>query len=325
MEQIVKGAFSIGACLMAVVFSACGVLPEEKSPAPGQTLPPVQTAPATPAPSEESPAYPWEADPKGYVTDRLEQCLDNGAWTVRFWIMPGTGPVPVELPEAEYGQALRKLFSDLDWTVTDAPQYQEEPEPSSGDRRSNPYSIQIVPGYIPGYGSATEPIMCATDDPVLQLGIRTGEGYDSACFRAEGAEGLCEAIADLWPAPEAEMGRVRVLPREAKEATARAYLDEVCARLEANGHITGHEIRLLEVEPPYEPEGEEEIVEGEEALVFQALLALQPADPGLSCWQEGREETGWVTWGRVRVSLHQASDGFYTLAYFDGIYEPDEG
>lgn len=301
------------ALLIILLLAGCGVRAGVES-APAETAAPTSTPAAeTPAPVSTptpEPAPDLAEDPVGYILQTLDQYLyEEGFWSFRFWIFPGSGPVPVRMPEAEFGPALREFFSGLDWEQISREDYysrEEQPESLPGY-----YGIQFIPD---DYSKGT--VILHSNDDILWLDRAEERLY----FRAQGAEKLCDRITDLWPGPEAELGRVRIPPQETREATARAYLEEVCARLEANGHITDHEIRYLMVEPPNDSEGMEYDSEAI-GFTFRAILALKPADPSLECWQEGKEEgTDWNTWwGPLRVAIGlDGEDGCYCLSYYDG-------
>ncbi len=282
------------------------------TPAPEVTSAPTETsAPtSTPGPTPASPAAY-----SGPVTDALETLLDSDRWSARFWIFPGTGPLGVELPEAEYGDALRELFAAYDWKELT---YEETRHGEDFKYPSDAYSFQILAGYPPRDDAGPQILGVSNYDPHLQMGIKKEDGsYGSRYFTAEGAETLCADIADLWPGWEALTGcRTRILPQATKEDTARAYLEATFDKLRGNGHITDARIDSLEVSSwTYDNDLGEMVESGDmdydssKSVLFRTVFSLKPTRPELTYWQErGVDKEGWAHFELGRVSLSQWGD-----------------
>lgn len=260
-----------------------------------------------PPPAAASPA-PDLSDPNAYVMARLEDCLDGDKWQVRFWIFPGSGPVSVTLPDTEYGQPLRTLFSALDWEVIDRPADDETPSPPGT------YSVQIIPGYPdPDH---TSPITVHSGEGVLRLDTYSEEeGYASLHLRAQGVEDLCDAISALWPGPDAALGLVRIQPEKTQWSSAKAYMEAVFSKLSENGHITASRIDSLDVLPleadPDQP--------GPPALAFQVRFSLTPSRPDLSCWSDRLDEAGWAHYALAVHTTWDETDGAYGLNWYESL------
>ena len=278
-------------------------------------------APEPPAVVTPAPAVrPWEADPKGYVLERLDALLDEGQWNVRFWIFPGSGPCGAEMPEAEYGEALHTLFASYDWQLTQAPTYEDD---EAAAALPDSYSIGFYPGYT-GSDKELQPIYCGNYSPVLQMGAWSEkEGYSSLFFTAPGAETLCAAISDLWPGWEELTGcRTRTVPRDTPLATARAYLEDTFAALRDKGHIVDAHIDSLEYIPPEwdgESVGNNYMTYDDSAAVhFRAKFSLKPIRSELTYWQgRGVDENGWVHYTFSRIVLNLCEDGLWELGWFE--------
>ncbi len=263
---------------------------------------------------------PWEADANSYILERLDACLDEeGRWQVRFWIFPGTGPTGGELPEEEYGNALRELISSYDWRVTEELEYDE-----AAANASAAYSVSIVPSYSAIVEHAG-PIRFSTYTTGLQMSVydeETGQ-YGTLYFTAEGAEGLCAAVADLYPGWDAVTGcRTRIAPQATREETARAYLEATFAVLRENGHILDARVDSLELIPPewdgQSPGSNYMTYDDTVALHFRAAFSFKPTRPELSYWQElGVGEDGWASLEFSKIALSLWEDGLYELGWFE--------
>lgn len=294
---------------LVLCLTACAPKP---APAPtvAPTPEPTETSVPTPAPTETSVPIPG-----GPIIECLDALLDEGSWRVQFWIFPGSGPVGEELPEAEYGDALRELLASYDWQPTEAPGYDENAvvPPDS-------YFIGIYPKTASNQGM--RPMYYSAYDPILHLSAWQDSG--DLFYTAPGAENLCEAIAGLWPGWEAVTGcRTRVPPQETKEALARTYLEATFDKLRENGHITDARIDSLEVIPPVwdgESIGDNYMTYDETTtLQFQTTFSLKPTRPQLTYWQEnGVDEDGWARFELSKISLSQwGDDGLYELGWFE--------
>lgn len=305
---------------LALCLTACA-----PKPAPAPTVAPVPEATPTPtetaAPTPE-PTPPAPAAYSGPVTDALETLLDGDRWQAQFWIFPGSGPLGVELPEAEYGDALRALFAAYDWKETT---YEATRHSEDFDYPPDTYSFQLLCGYPAPEGPGPQTMGVGVYDAYLQMGIKKEDGsYGSRYFAAPGAENLCAALADLWPGWEAVTGcRTRVPPQETKEALARTYLEATFDKLRENGHITDARIDSLEIIPPIwdgESIGDNYMTYDETTtLQFKTVFSLKPTRPQLTYWQEnGVDEDGWVRFELSKISLSQwGDDGLYELGWFE--------
>lgn len=282
--------------------------------------PPAAVTPAPEAAPSERAAKPWEADPKGYVLERLDALLDEGQWNVQFWIFPGSGPCGDRMPESEYGEALRALFASYDWQLTQAPTYDEDEAAAAAP---DSYSISIYPSYT-GSDREIQPIYCGNYSPVLQMGTWSEEeGYGSLFFTAPGAENLCAALSDLWPGWEELTGcRTRTAPQSTHWATAKTYLEGTFTALRDKGHILGARIDSLEYIPP-EWDGESVgnnymTYDDSVAVHFRAKFSLKPTRPELTYWQErGVDRDGWVHYEFDKIVIGLCGDGLYELSWFE--------
>ena len=306
------------AVALALCLTACGARPTPTPAAdtvptatPAPTVTPTEAVMPTPQPT---PAPDPAPAPSGPVIEYLDALLYDGSWQTRFWIFPGSGPVSVEMPEAEYGDALRELLASYDWQLTEAPGYDENAviPPDS-------YFIGIYPRTASNDGM--RPMTFSAYDPVLHLSAWENSG--DLFYTAPGAEDLCEAVAGLWPGWEAVTGcRTRVPPQGDKEALARAYLEATFDKLRENGHIQGACVDSLEIIPPvYNEEnvGSNYMSYDEfAALQFKTAFSLRPTRPELTYWQEQEvDKDGWAHYELSMISLSQwGDDGLYELGWF---------
>lgn len=262
-------------------------------PSPTETVEPSATAEPTAAPT---PA-PLE-DPKEYLLARLDQVMDGEEIFMRFWQHPGSGPSPVTLSVADHGAELRELFSSFDWEQVKESGYDYENEEEVANHPLNQpgfYSVNIADG------DNWYAISCGKGIGVVSLGNKLGNS-DSVYLRADGAEELCDRIADIVPSVYINLGRVRVPPQKTKEATIKLYLETALKQMKKNGHITDYVLRAYEpvvfeddrwwVQPTEEPAWETH-----PGIAYTIAYAVKPAHPELSFWTD-LDEDGWqnVDW-----------------------------
>lgn len=291
--------YRILAAALCLLLAGCGkTAPQpDLTPSPSQT-PAVTVTPApSPAPSP-SPA-PTEAPrrtPEEVLAAALDQVVSGEEIFIRFWQHPGSGPSPISLPPAEYGAPIRALFEALDWEETEEPAYTdaatEAPYNQPGAYQASLHfgesSRDLGDGWI-GLG---------TGDPVIMVGTN---GPDSVYLRAEGAEALCDALADLMPSVYINLGRTRVPPQESKAATLKRYLETALERTKALGHITEYELRAYAVVTWSEEEhAYVEVTERPEeaepsGFQYTAVYAYKPAQPELERWKAyPHDADGWI-------------------------------
>lgn len=251
---------------------------------------------ATPVPSETvspstTPSFQPQSDPGEQLLTCLDQAMVKELVTIRFWQHPGSGPSPVELSTAEHGEDIKALFSALNWEQVEVPGYYTSDEEAANAPFNQPgaYSVSIY------YGDPwTGVIQMGTGDPVVTLG---DNGPDSVYLRADGAEDLCDKLADLTPEAYINLGRTRVPEQKDQEATLKLYLETGLERLKANGHITGYTIDTFAIIPPDEPESEPVERPEHPGIPYTATYSIKPARPELTYWQDLAEytrEDGWI-------------------------------
>lgn len=252
-------------------------------------------------------AQPWESDPGGYILNRLDQKRSDvtGSWSVNFWIYPGSGPCGVEMSDAEYGDAIRGMFSALAWENMTPEEYAGREEPVW---QNGVYSVTF------GFD-----FTIATNSDVLMM--PAPEGYEDGgrlYFRADGAEELCERMAALWPGPEVNRGRVRVPPQETGAGTAKLYLNEMLSLLREEGHITDYEVRSL-AWWPWDDDGDGNVSLTEPtAIGLRMTFAVKPADPELSYWRDmesggSTDRDGWYVFRDWGPTIGLGEDGLFGL------------
>lgn len=273
---------------------------------------------ATPAPEPSAPTLPDpRTDPTGYVLACLDWAMEGEQVFMRFWLHSGSGPNPEYLPVSDYGHALRQLFSDLDWSVTEPPSYDDAAAAKDAPfNQPGAYSVSIYYG-DPGAGY----LGLRTDDPVIMLG---DNGPDSVYLCADGAEELCDKLTDMVPSVYLNLGRTRVPPQESEKATLKLYLDTALARTKELGHVTDYELRDYAVITWSEEDGYTEKegsgAEDDEArgsFAYTATYAFKPAHPELAYWQTGvLDADGWVE-GTIEPGtdflLYDERDGCYGM------------
>ena len=305
-----------GALALCLLLAGCAPkTPPEPSRTPDPTDAPEVTG--TPAPEPSEPKLPDpQTDPTGYVLACLDWAMEGETMTIRFWQHPGSGPSPEQLSVADYGEAIRKLFSDLDWEVTERPTYDEDTAEDAPFNQPGAYSASIY------YGDPwTGYLHVGTGDPVIMLG---DHGPDSVYLRADGAEGLCDQLTDLVPSAYLNLGRTRVPPQASQKDTLKLYLDTALARTKELGHITDYELRDYAVITWSEEDGytekEESGAEDDEvpeSFAYTATYAFKPAHPELAYWQTGvLDADGWVE-GTIEAGidflLYDERDGCYGM------------
>ncbi len=282
-----------GALALCLLLAGCAPkTPPEPSPtaSPPPTSSPEVTATPTPEPSAPKLPDP-QTDPTGYVLACLDLAMEGETVTILFWQHPGSGPTPEELSVADYGEAIRALFSDLDWEVTQSPTYDEETAESAPLNQPGAYHVSIDYG-DPFAGR----LQANTGDPVIILG-KTGP--DNVYLRAVGAEGLCDQLTDLVPSAYLNLGRTRVPPQTSREDTVKLYVETALERLKANGHISDYVLREWKVvEPDVEPDAEPTPTpawETHPGIGYTVTYAVKPTRPELSYWQNVTfDADGWT-------------------------------
>ena len=280
--------FGLALCL---ALAGCGQ--KEASPVPTSEPSPSIVAPATLEPSttpEPSfvPSVDPGQDPEGYLLACLDKVMEGKRVFIRFWQHPGSGPSPVELSSAERGEEIKALFSALEWERVEEPGYytSEEEAVNAPFNQPGAYSASIYYGEPwSGY------ISLWTGDPVVMIG---DNGPDSVYLRADGAEELCDKLADLTPSAYINLGRTRVPEQKDQEATLKLYLETALERLKANGHITDYTIDDFAIIPPEEPESEPVEELEHPGIPYTVTYSLKPTKPELSDWQGLVGEDGWV-------------------------------
>lgn len=292
-------------CLgLALCLALAGCKQKEAAPTPTPEPTPSAEATATPEPSFAPSADPGQ-DPEGYLLACLDKAMEGEQVFIRFWQHPGSGPSPVELSSEEHGAEIRALFSALDWEQVEAPSYESDEE------------IDAAPFNQPGAYSASiyygEPwsghISLWTGDPVVMIG---DNGSESVYLRADGAEGLCDKLADLTPSAYINLGRTRVPEQRDQMATLKLYLETGLERLKANGHITEYTIDDFSVIPPDEPVEEQE----HPGIPYTVTYSLKPTKPELSDWQGLVGDDGWareltIDWECIAYDERDGCYGMY--------------
>ncbi len=298
------------ALILCLALAGCRQKTAQVTPAPSpkvETAAPSPSAatpsPETPMPEEsESPAAveDWKEDPKGYLFDCLDRILEEDELLIRFWQHPGSGPSPVYLSKAEYGETIRSLFEELDW---DSARLLEGEEADDYVDAPGAYSITFQ-------HSKWGFIGCTLNSSVIRADGREGNLY----FRVDGAEKLGEKLTDMVPSAYVNLGRTRVPPQESKEATLKLYVETALERLKENGHISDYALRSYEVLTQ-----DEENTQAEEeeypTFAYTATYAMKPAKPELTYWQGYVfDEDGWV------VEYREAYTDFLAYDERDGCY-----
>lgn len=288
---------------LALCLALAGCKQKEVTPTPTMEPTPSAAATATPEPSFAPTVAPGQ-DSEGYLLACLDKAVEGERVFIRFWQHPGSGPSPVELSSAEHGEEIRALFSALEWERVEEPGYYTSEEEAANAPFNQPgaYSASIYYGEPwSGY------INLGTGDPVVMLG---DNGSDSVYLRADGAEELCDKLADLTPSAYINLGRTRVPEQKDQEATLKLYLETGLERLKANGHITDYTIDDFSVIPPDEPVEELE----HPGIPYTVTYSLKPTKPELSDWQGLVGEDGWVEqtidWECI---AYDARDGCYGM------------
>lgn len=285
-------------CLAALCLMLAGCGPKEAqvtpAPSPSVTAEPTATPSPTPeltaSPEPTATPVPWEEDPEGYLLDWLDQTMAGAEVFVRFWLHPGSGPSPEYLPTAEYAESVRAVFAELDWEKTEEPAYFTDEEAANPYDQPGAYSVSI---YLDGATGSS--IGLGKGDPVIGLYTEGSEVWEAVYLRAEGADKLCDALADLMPDPYYNLGRVRVPWQGSKEETLKLYLETALERTKELGHITDYELRAYEVIPPENENGEDE-EEVPLSMAYTATYAFKPAHPESAFWKDYDLEStdGWV-------------------------------
>lgn len=274
-----KKKYAALALLLCLTLTACGPRRTSSESTPVPSLSAAPEAGPSAAPLPDGP----EADPKGYLLSYLNQAMEGETVTIRFWQHPASGPSGVELSVAEHGQDIRALFAALDWETTEAPVYTDDELNAYYDQPA--YSVSIYYG-DPWAGE----LLLRSGDPRVTL--RTEEP-EPVYLRADGAEKLCDQLADLTPSAYIQLGRTRVPPQESQEATLKLYLETALELLKTNGHITDYTLDHYEVVPP-EEEGTAAPLEYP-GISYVVTYSLKPTHPELRAWEELEEkDDGWL-------------------------------
>ncbi len=292
------------ALLLCLTLAACGPRRTQAEPTPT----PEPSPSATPEPSPSAAPLPDgpEADPKGYLLSCVDQALEGETVPIRFWQHPGSGPSGVELSVAEHGRDIRALFAALDWEATETPVYTEGTEEALDAPYNQPgaYNVSIYYG-DPWAGE----LSLWSGDPAVSLWTEESE---PVFLRADGAEKLCDQLADLTPSAYIQLGRTRVPPQGSQEATLKLYLETALERLKANGHITDYTLDRYEVIPP-EPGDSTNPMEYP-GISYVATFFLKPTHPELRAWEGLEEKDGWlvqtIDWEHI---AYDHRDGLYGM------------
>ena len=289
---------------LVLCLTLAGCKPKEVPPTP--TPEPTGTASPSVAPSSQP-----QPDPGKELLACLDKALEGKQVTIRFWQHPGSGPSSVELSSAEHGEEIKALFSALDWERVEEPRYYTSDEEVADAPFNQPgaYSVSIY------YGDPwTGVIQMGTGDPVVTL-----DDYNSGPvhLRADGAEDLCDKLADLTPSAYIDLGRTRVPPQESQEATLELYLETALERLKANGHITDYTIDDFALIPPDEPESEPVEALEYPGIPYTVTFRVKPAKPQLTWWQDMAEYTGEDGWVEQTIDweiiAYDERDGCYGM------------
>lgn len=288
-------------CVMLLCLLLAGCAPK----APSEPLP---TASPTPTASTPAPSAEPSQDPEDILLAQVDEVLAEKEIYIRFWQHPGSGPSSETLPTAEFGEAVRGLFTELDWEITESPTYDEEAAEDAPFNQPGAYSVDICYS-----DSRPVAIQMRTGKPVVML---VNSGPDNMYLRADGAEELCDKLADLTPSFYINLGRTRVPPQESLEATLKLYLETAMERLKANGHITDYDLRSYEILPI--EEGIQPREEEYPSIAYVVTYAIKPAHPELTYWQDCTfDADGWVSvdWeGEWEVLAYDERDGCYGMA-----------
>lgn len=302
---------------LALCLALAGCAPQQEQGRPTATPEPSPNVDISPSPivtpTPELPFIPSvdpRQDPEGYLLACLDKVMAGKQVFIRFWQHPGSGPSTVELSSAEHGSEIRALFSTLDWERVEAPSYESDEEINDAPfNQPGAYSVSIY------YGEPwTGYISLETGDPVVMLG---DHGPESVYLRADGAEELCDKLADLTPSAYINLGRTRVPPQKDQEATLKLYLETGLERLKANGHITDYTIDDFAVIPPDEEPGSEPVEQLEHpGIPYTVTYSLKPAKPELSYWQDLVGEDGWarkltIDWEFIAYDERDGCYGMY--------------
>ncbi len=283
-----------GALALCLLLAGCAPkAPPEPSRTPDPTASPEVTA--APAPEPSAPMLPDpQTDPTGYVLACLDWAMEGETVTICFWQHPGSGPSPEELSVDDCASAIRALFSDLDWEVTERPTYDEDTAESAPFNQPGAYSATIYYG-----DSWTGYLQVGTDDPVIMLG---DHGPNSVYLRADGAEGLCDRLTDLVPSAYLNLGRTRVPPQASREDTVKLYVETALERLKANGHISDYVLRECKIVELDVEADAESAWETHPSFGYTVTYAVKPTHPELSYWQDATfDADGWV---EARIEEH---------------------
>lgn len=287
-----NGSWLILAAL-CLLLTGCGETARQPDPTPTPVITPRPTPtprptlPPTPTPV---PTAPTLQDPDAYLSSWLDYVLAGTRTLVRFWQHPGSGPSPMEPLTAECGPLIRALFEELDWEQTEEPDYADMEEAPPGFYQVSIYYLDDETKTLGRDGW----IGLEMGRQVIMLGTR---GPDSVYLRADGAEKLCDALADLMPSVYINLGRTTVPPQESREATVRLYLLTALERTKALGHITDYELRAYAALPEEEDSGEKAAEEGSEppGIRYTATYAVKPADPAADYWLAWTVDAdGWI-------------------------------
>ena len=236
---------------------------------------------AGPVPTSEAPApaVTPEAGANMAVLDIIDEGFSDQELKLRFFVFPGSGPMPLSLSGDEYGEEVRALFGSLDW---------QEGEGPRADHEEGGYGVHLL------YGDRVL---------FLESGSDTVHTSEETYFHAEGAQDLCDSLLGLWPGPELRYTRMPgVEHTQDPQDCIQRFMEAFGEYYWASGAVTDFDLRGVQVL---------EELSDDVYLIFRADYAVKPADSGRSYWQDKHsDEEGWVEVSDD-IELTQAENGLW--------------